>query len=203
MTIYSISGENKNTTLKKIIEVNDQEFRFEQITWSKLQNYFCLFDKKGNFKFGILKEKTTKEKGSHVEITKYEIEMLSKDCNVGNSIQYANWDPSGRFMAVFCERDNRVSVFNNYGDSAFSLDEAKSTQFIWRPRRQVMISSAEMDQIKKNNKKLYDYYNEEDDKILNEKEYLEKQKIKAKHDTFQKFMNLGRKRWDELQEQRV
>ena len=60
MTIYQVSGDQKNVALKKVLDVNqvhdgpaDQGFRYESITWSKINNHFCLFDRKGNFRFGM------------------------------------------------------------------------------------------------------------------------------------------------------
>jgi len=201
MTIYMIAGENRNVHLKKILEVNEPDFRYEQILWSKINGHFCLFDKRGNFRFGILKEKHEQKKGQ-AEIIKYDLELIGKDISNGNQINYANWDPSGRFLAVFVERDSRVYVYNLFGDIAFSLNEDKATQFIWRPRMQTNVTKEEEDKIRKNQKKTFEIYNDEDSKILNENEYLEKQKIKALHDKFFKYMNLGRKRWDECHEQR-
>jgi len=68
---------------------------------------------------------------------------------------------------------------------------------------QTHVTKEEEDKIRKNQKKTFEIYNDEDSKILNENEYLEKQKIKALHDKFFKYMNLGRKKWDECHEQRV
>lgn len=45
------------------------------------------------------------------------------------------------------------------------------------------LTKQEDDLIKKNQKKTFEYYNEEDEKILNHQEYLEKQLIKARQDT--------------------
>lgn len=202
-TVYAIAGDQKTFVLKEIIALNDPDFRFEQIIWSKIPNYFCLFDKKGNFRFAMLKEKSHKEKGSNIDVVKNEIEFLCKDLNVTNSVSYSGWDPSGRFMAVFSERDNRVSVFNIYGDMAFTADEEKASQFCWRPRKVVNLNKQEEDLIKKNQKKYFEVYNDEDEKILNHQEYVEKQLIKAREDTFHKYMNMGRKRWEDLKDTRT
>jgi hypothetical protein len=45
------------------------------------------------------------------------------------------------------------------------------------------LTKQEEDLIKKNQKKTFEFYNEEDEKILNHQEYLEKQLIKARQDT--------------------
>lgn len=210
MSIYQITGDHKNIMLKKILDINkipdvpaDLGFRYESITWSKVNNHFCLFDRKGNFRFGQMKEKHTREKGSKVESVKYEVELIGEPEFVGNKIGYANWDPSGRFMAILTEHDSRVHVYNIFGLKAMTIDEEKTNQFIWRPRKAFILTKKEDDDIKKNSKKMYEYYNEEDDKILNAKEHQERAKLQEKKEKFLKFMNLGKKRWDEMLDERV
>jgi len=200
ITFYQIT-QDKNINLKEILNVKDPEFRFESITWSKVNQHFCLFDKKGNFRFGLLKGRITKEKNMP-DTTKYEMESLCANINVGNNITYGNWDPSGRFLAVFSDRDSRVTVYNLFGEMAFSLNEDKSTHFIWRPRKKIVLTTKETDEIKKNAKKVYEVYNSEDEKILNLQEFLEKEAIKKRQETFYKYMNEGRKRWDDMSEKR-
>lgn len=145
-TVYAITGDQKTFVLKQIIEVIDPDLRFDQIIWSTIANYFCLFDKKGNFRFGMLKEKSHKEKGTQIEVVKNEVEFLCRDLNVSNSVSLASWDPSGRFLAVFSERDNRVSVFNIYGDMAFTHDEDRATQVLSnQTKNKVRVETKESD----------------------------------------------------------
>merc|ERR1712183_336838 len=97
----------------------------------------------------------------------------------------------------------RVHVYNLYGLKSLTIDEEKTTQFIWRPRKPFILSKKEDDEIKKNSKKMYEYYNEEDNKILNAKEHQERARLQEKKEKFLKFMNLGKKRWDEILDERI
>ena len=74
-----------------------------------------------------MKDKTEKLKGG-VETTKWSIDFLSKDLSVNTSLSYAQFDPSGRFLGCFADKENKLMVFNLFGDQLFELNVDKATQ---------------------------------------------------------------------------
>lgn len=133
----------------------------------------------------------------------YYTEFFQNECNVGSSISSASWDPSGRFLGVFIEKSNNVSIFNLFGDLNVTVDCDKATQFLWRPRMIVSIEKTEEEKIRKNIKAINEKYDTQDEEILNHKEFLQKKIRREQRDTFNSFLKEGRNRWSDLKDKRI